>query len=127
MASTRLQVFDPMPEFSCGGCGACCAQPWGVVIEAEKAHALDRHDFSAYPQLKGKRLYRSEKGAPPDTYILEKGEGVRCIFLDEQNLCIIHKELGPASKPYPCLKFPYNLASTATQDRISVDYGCGCL
>lgn len=119
----RLQVLDESAAFSCGSCGHCCNQPWRTLIEPEKAHALDRHDFSKYPHLAGKAFYRAS-GDAGGLYELAKGEGVRCLFLDSDNLCIIHKELGPEAKPHMCRQFPFLPARTWTEDRISVNYGC---
>ncbi len=120
----RLQVLDPETKFSCGSCTKCCDQPWGTLIERDKAEALKQHDFSAYPQLVGKEFYHADKETPEEYYVLAKGEGTRCLFLDADGLCIIHKEMGPEAKPYPCLKFPYTVSETPIDDRISVDFGC---
>jgi Fe-S-cluster containining protein len=121
----RLQIIDPKANFSCGGCTKCCNQPWAVVIEEEKAKRLDSHDFSAYPQLSGKTFYRKSKDAPEGYLVLSKQKGLKsCLFLDDDGLCIIHKELGAEAKPHPCLRFPYHVSTTYTDDRVSVDFGC---
>lgn len=121
----RLQVIDPEAKFSCGGCTNCCTQPYAVIIEEEKARALDQHDFSAWPQLQGRKLYSESKDAPDGFHVLEKQSGsTRCLFLADDGLCIIHKELGADAKPHPCLQFPYHLSATYTEDRISLSFGC---
>ena len=120
----RLQLLDETTNFSCGFCTKCCDQPWGTLIEADKAHALDTFDFSAFPQLTGKEFYYQAKGTPKGYYLLSKGEGTRCVFLDTDGLCIIHKVKGPEAKPTGCRKFPYMVARTPVDDRVSVDYGC---
>lgn len=125
MSEVRLQVIDTTANFSCGGCTRCCTQPYAVIIEKEKAEALARHDFSAYPQLAGKTLFRDDKHAPNGYYVLSKQPGsTRCIFLADDGLCLIHKELGAAAKPHPCLKFPYHVSPTYVDDRVSLDFGC---
>jgi Fe-S-cluster containining protein len=121
----RLQVIDPEAKFSCGGCTNCCTQPYAVIIEEEKARALDQHDFSAWSQLEGRKLYSESKDAPAGFYVLEKQPGsTRCLFLADDGLCIIHKEMGADAKPHPCLQFPYHLSATYTEDRISLSFGC---
>ena len=121
----RLQVIDPKAAYSCDSCTKCCSQPWAVVIEEEKTKALDVHDFSAYPQLQGKAFYRTSEDAPDGYFVLNKKDGsTRCLFLDGDGLCIIHKELGAEAKPHPCLRFPYHVSTTYTDDRVSVDFGC---
>jgi hypothetical protein len=125
MSDVRLQVIDATANFSCGGCTRCCTQPYAVIIEKEKADALTRHDFSAYPQLAGQTLFRDDKHAPAGYYVLSKQPGsTRCIFLADDGLCLIHKELGAAAKPHPCLKFPYHVSPTYVDDRVSLDFGC---
>ena len=121
----RLQVIDPQANFSCGSCTKCCNQPWATIIEEEKAKALDPALFSAYPQLAGKTFYKKSKDVAEGHYVLSKKEGSNyCLFLDDDGLCIIHKELGPEAKPHPCLKFPYHSSTTFVDDRVSVDFGC---
>lgn len=120
----QLPVVDPSARFSCGSCTACCNQPWRTVIEEEKAVALDRHDFSAYPALNGRKFYQRAADGRPGYFDLAKGEGNRCLFLDTDGLCIIHKELGAAAKPDMCLQFPYLPSRTWTENRVSVNFGC---
>lgn len=120
----RLQVLDPHVHYSCHSCGACCNQPWQTLIEPELAHALDKHDFKAYPQLAGKAYYHPSQNKKDPRYILAKGDGNRCLFLDDNQLCIIHKELGPQAKPRMCRQFPILPARTWTEDRVSANYGC---
>lgn len=118
----RLQVVDESINFSCGSCTFCCDQPWRTLIEPDKADALDRHDFAAYPQLAGRDFYRRNGGER--LFELAKGDGTRCLFLDGDGLCIIHKELGAEAKPSMCRQFPFLSARTWTDDRVSANFGC---
>ncbi len=120
----RLQAIDESANFSCGSCTACCDQPWRTLIEEDKVPALDAYDFGAYPQLVGRQFYRKTKHVPPGFYELAKGEGNKCLFLDTDRLCIIHKELGGSAKPHMCRQFPFIPSRTPTEDRVSVNYGC---
>lgn len=121
----RQQVIDPHVNFSCGGCTNCCTQPYAVIIEKEKAAALEQHDFSSWPQLQGRKLFSDDKDAPEGYFVLSKQpDSTRCVFLADDGLCIIHKELGAEAKPTPCRKFPYHVSSTYTEDRVSLDFGC---
>ena len=120
----RLQVLDETVRFECGSCTACCDQPWLTLIEEEKAYALDRHDFSRHPQLAGKAFYQKLRDGNDGHYALAKGEGTRCLFLDHDGLCIIHKEMGPEAKPHMCRQFPYLPARGLIDDRVSANYGC---
>ncbi len=120
----RLQVIDDSVNFSCGSCTACCNQPWRTLVEKDKVPAIEAHDFSAYPQLAGKTFYYDGKQVPAGYLELAKGEGNKCLFLDSDGLCIIHKELGEPAKPHMCRQFPLIPSRTPTDDRVSANYGC---
>ncbi|MFQ5422566.1 MAG: YkgJ family cysteine cluster protein [Phycisphaerae bacterium] len=120
----RLQLLDESVRFSCGSCTACCDQPWRTLIEYDKAQNLERHDFSRYPQLAGQTFYHPSSDGRTDVLELAKGAGTRCLFLDTDSLCIIHKELGPEAKPHMCQQFPFLPARTWTDDRVSANFGC---
>lgn len=119
-----LPVLDESVRYSCGSCALCCDQPWHVLIEKDKAEALDRCDFSAYPQLLGRTFYDKAGRKHKGFYRLAKGVGTRCLFRDTDGLCIIHKELGADAKPFMCRQFPYVFSHTRSDDRVSVNFGC---
>lgn len=116
--------LDESVRFACKSCTACCDQPWNTLIESDKARVLDDHDFSAYPQLAGETEYYDTKTDKEEFFRLAKGEGTRCLFLDTDGLCIIHKELGAEAKPHMCRQFPYLTSHTWVDDRVSASYGC---
>ena len=120
-----LPIVDPHAKFSCGGCARCCTQPYAILMERDKVETLQQHDFSSYPQLAGKTWFQ-ENGDVGDRYVvLSKQEGTtRCLFLADNGLCIIHKELGPHAKPTPCQKFPYHVSGDPSGHRVSLDFGC---
>lgn len=52
--------------------------------------------------------------------------GGRCVFLDRNQRCIIHKELGAAAKPAVCQVYPFNVAVTPDGiAHISLNMECG--
>jgi Fe-S-cluster containining protein len=120
----QLPLLQPTDRFSCGSCTHCCDQPWRTMIEADKAKALDAHDFSKYPQLAGKRFYSPAADGRDGYFDLAKGEGTRCLFLAADGLCIIHKELGAEAKPAMCRQFPFLPSRTWTDDRLAMNFGC---
>lgn len=120
----QLPLLEDSANFSCGSCTACCNQPWRTMIEADRAAALDRHDWSRYPQLVGRRFHQPAADGRPGYFDLAKGEDTKCLFLDTDGLCIIHKELGPDAKPKMCRQFPYLPSRTWTDDRVSLNFGC---
>ncbi|HKQ49072.1 MAG TPA: YkgJ family cysteine cluster protein [Phycisphaerae bacterium] len=120
----QLPLLQTNDRFSCGSCTHCCDQPWRTMIEADKAKALHAHDFSKYPQLAGRQFYSPAADGRDGFYDLAKGEGTRCLFLDADGLCIIHKELGAEAKPAMCRQFPFLPSRTWTDDRLAMNFGC---
>lgn len=120
----REQKLDPHIRYSCAQCGACCRQPWRVVLEPEKLPAIAEHDWGRYPQLSGKTLYRQFSGRDRAQIELAKADTGQCIFLDDDNLCIIHKELGEDAKPKVCLQLPFFPGRMWDADYVSASFGC---
>ena len=50
--------------------------------------------------------------------------GDRCVFLEEDNLCLIHKVLGEEAKPFTCRRFPFALVLTIEGVLVGADYAC---
>jgi Fe-S-cluster containining protein len=121
----RVAHLDPNISFDCSLCTWCCDQPWDTEIEPEKAEAVQAHNWSAnFPQLTGKELVLTRRLGKGERLVLQKGEGNRCIFLDDDNLCIIHKELGLEAKPDGCIQFPFIRMAGPDDDYISANFGC---
>lgn len=117
-------LADNENQFSCGGCGDCCSQPYRVLIDAERARAIERHDWAAYPQLAGKTLLRPAMDGAAGYFDVAKGDHWRCAFLDAGNRCLIHAELGAAAKPAMCQHFPFLSSTTWTSSRVSMSFAC---
>ena len=47
-----------------------------------------------------------------------------CVFLDDDNLCAIHKELGLEAKPFMCKHFPNHVTSTPEGIIATLDFAC---
>jgi len=121
----RLQVIDPDLRFECTGCARCCRQPFRVIIDPQRAAALDRVDWGAeFPSLAGRQLYKKVRQGRGTVLELAKVEGSACVFLDVDGRCIIHKKLGFAAKPQMCQQFPYIAAPGGDADYVSANYGC---
>lgn len=119
------QRLDPEAKFACSGCGWCCDQPWMTVISPEDAQRYAAEDWAAeFPQLRRRKLFTHSRRNGRTVYALTKSRGNRCIFLADDNRCIVHARLGLAAKPHMCRQFPYLPVTIAGTQRISVNYGC---
>ncbi len=93
-------------RFACHGCGACCRTGWQARLTPEEAARFAGHDWAAEdPRFAGGFL-DEERRPDGSVEVRLKWTGGRCIFLDPDDLCRIHKRLGGEAKPDVCQKFP---------------------
>lgn len=101
----RKILFYSEQYYSCLNCGKCC-KIWDVpVSSAEKASIcklpleLQKHKLEDcfVKDAKRKNIFTIRK---LDT---------RCVFLDDDNLCIIHKKFGEKAKPLACRIYPFDI------------------
>jgi len=101
-------------------CGDCCRQPWEVDVEGES--------LKRWPERFRRFVRASERRSSAATqvrYVIgPKGESGSCPFLDSDNLCTIHKELGYEAKPLACRRFPFRFISTPRGVVIDVSFVC---
>jgi Fe-S-cluster containining protein len=97
---------EQVDQFECSQCAQCCQQPWNIEIDQiyfERWYAL----FEAHPTGRFSQpfLQHTDKSKPGG--VLRKQAGTnRCLFLDDDNLCFIHKHYGAESKPEICQNYP---------------------
>ena len=69
----------------------------------------------------------AEKISPPGQKtrwrLRRRGDGA-CIFLDDDNLCLIHKHFGPATKPLLCRLYPFGFYPVGTSIGVDVSFYC---
>lgn len=104
-----LRVPDYYKEFRClaGECPHSCCEKWEVVIDAETAKR-----YAEVPGVLGEKL-RGALRRDEDGDFCFPLNGGRCPFLDEENLCEIHKKLGEEATSVTCREHP----------RFTEDYG----
>lgn len=124
MCAERIRRIDDSVNFDCRCCTTCCASPWRITVKAENIGRIEGHDWSKYPKLQGQRFFYPAADGKAGHFDVAKDAAGRCLFLDSDGLCIIHKELGPEAKPSMCLQFPFLSCRNPVDDRISVNYGC---
>ncbi len=104
-----VRVPDYFEQFQClaGACPHTCCEKWEVVIDEESAAF-----YQTVPGDLGKKL-RSALQVDEEGDFCFPLDGGRCPFLDADNLCEIHKELGEAATSVTCREHP----------RFTEDYG----
>lgn len=104
----NLRVPDYYPEFRClaSACPHSCCIGWEVVVDGQTAAY-----YKTAPGPLGERLRENLIGEG-GTFCFSL-RGSRCPFLDAQNLCEIHRELGEEHTGSTCRSHP----------RFTEDYG----
>ena len=105
----RVTVPDYYENFHClaGNCPHTCCEKWEVVIDEDSAAF-----YETVPGPLGGKL-RTALKRDEDGDLCFPLNGGRCPFLDGENLCEIHKELGEAATSVTCQEHP----------RFTEDYG----
>ncbi len=110
---------------ACEGCGRSCeGHLVGPLPPSEVAtiQGILPQLQTQEPTLAGKAPFMAVAQNPGGVY-LRLIEG-RCIFLDGERRCMIHKHIGPAFKPSICRMFPYTRVLTEEGYRFAIAPGC---
>lgn len=116
----RIRTLDHYEDFHClaGACPHSCCTQWDVVIDEETA--------KRYTQVGGALGERLRKAY----WVDEAGElcfhldGGRCPFLNAENLCEIHLELGEAATSETCQMHPRFIEDYGPFREISLSASC---
>ena len=108
----RAMFIPSYQNFTCLQCGLCCRSLFVPVSREEK-----------------ERLARFAAPKDPffvhgDTTFLARTQDGRCTFLDEDNLCSIHKNHGPDAKPLTCRAFPIKFSLREDEVAVGVRFDC---
>ena len=105
----RIRVPDYYEQFQClaGACPHSCCEKWEVVIDEQSACL-----YRSLSGTLGDKLRASMK-EDEDGDLCFPLNGGRCPFLDEENLCEIHRQLGEQATSVTCQEHP----------RFTEDYG----
>jgi len=117
--NTSLPVIMPQisrQQWSCHSCGDCCRTLVGDLTNDECAR-MDAHPWEE--QLGAKPYVRIGRRAA-----LNKRADGACVFLDDQNRCMIHAQLGEQAKPIACRIFPFSVRRVENAWQASFRFDC---
>jgi len=117
----RPILFPEQQRFACQMCAGCCHSFDVIVNDAELAAFRDFDWAATRARFQGQDL--TVPRADGRTR-LNRLEGGACIFLDDDNLCAIHKELGLEAKPAMCKQFPYRVVDSPDGLVATLDFAC---
>jgi len=107
-----VRVPDYFDRFQClaGACPHSCCTQWEVVLDEESVERYERVEGPLGEKLRA-AMTTDEEGD-----VCFALHGGRCPFLDEENLCEIHRQLGQEATSVTCREHP----------RFTEDYGAFC-
>ena len=101
-------------------CGKCC-RGWPIGLTRAEYARLRHYAWSRVePQLADRQLFVA--GAKQARTAL-RGNG-DCVFLGDENICLIHKHLGYQSKPLGCRLYPFTITPTPSGNYIGARFSC---
>ena len=120
-----------LPGFSlvCDGSGSCCRFYGSVAFTADEARAARGFAKHMRLPLAEDALFTPVRGARMDDDDLRAVAQVdgRCVFLESDALCGLHRRGGPEAKPFPCRLYPAMLMDDGTSVRVSLGPECACI
>lgn len=120
MANIRLEI-PPWQKYTCQSTGLCCRRGLDISGFPADKERLSRIDWTQ----KNPRLAEG-------TLFVEKSKGFRlatdkdgaCRFLNPDNLCLMHKEIGYSQKLLACKMFPFHFVHSAGRVHVSLLFSC---
>jgi lysine-N-methylase len=117
--SLPIQTLPILERWSCHQCGVCCRGSI-VPLNQEDVARLEAQQWHERPEFKGVPTTSSHSGG---RQLAKRSDGA-CVFLQDDGLCLIHKELGFAAKPLICRMFPLQLIPHEKQAVLTLRRAC---
>ncbi|MDI6785634.1 MAG: flagellin lysine-N-methylase [bacterium] len=97
-------------KFACQSCGECC-RGWAIYIDEKTYQDLSKY-FNKYPlPYTNQQLFIIEEKDGKKT-ITNNMINNQCIFLEDNNLCYIHRVIGKEAKSEICTTYPQKFSAT---------------
>lgn len=98
----KIRVPNYYKDFKCIGsaCEDTCCSGWDVVIDSETYEVYQKMDGAFGDRLRSKMVVDQDGD---NIFVLD---GERCPFLDNNNLCDIHGDIGEEYLCYTCKQYP---------------------
>ncbi len=117
---TRLH-FDPQQNYDCLMCGRGCRAGWDIPVEPEVVANLEKQPLVLRIIQDQGPVFRQVEDT---TFIQNSKDCPNCRFLAEDQLCLIHREMGFAAKPATCKLFPFVMTETPEGIFAGTTYYC---
>ncbi|MHC4392682.1 MAG: YkgJ family cysteine cluster protein [Planctomycetota bacterium] len=117
LAAKLPLLASPGSRFECGSCGMCCKTfMLGPLTKPDIAQLEKLPLDETFPSLHDRRPIRmvvspDQPEEAPRAFLNTRDDG-RCVFLDDDQLCGLHKRFGADTKPGFCRTFPREVVLT---------------
>ena len=112
-------------KWSCRGCGDCCRGFAFGPVEPAVIAGLEAADVAAMWAPAAQAAWFSTR--PDGKHFLTHRDG-HCVFLQEDNLCAVHRLLGEPAKPWFCREYPLHAVERSSGAvAVTVRADCGGL
>ncbi len=109
-------------QYNCICCGRGC-RTFLVPLTKKEAGAIEKLE-NWHESLDARTLFVRHRAAGRGKLGLAKRADGRCVFLDDENLCAIHRKYGLEAKPLACQLFPFVFTPFAGQLWVGMRYDC---
>ncbi|MGU3413203.1 flagellin lysine-N-methylase [Enterobacteriaceae bacterium C34A] len=121
------KVIKPefVEKFTCVGpeCLISCCQGWKISIDKKTHHAYLNAEQPEIAALAKENLLRMRKGKSNYSMIKLDAQG-QCPFIDENKLCLVHRELGEKALSVTCATYPRSKTRYADETRHLMTLSC---
>jgi lysine-N-methylase len=117
--------IKPLPvieRWDCHQCGVCCRGSI-VPLSEEDVARLKSQNWDQHADFRGTPVMVRESWLGHDYRLAQRDDG-RCVFLTDEGLCRIHKELGFEAKPLVCRMFPLQIVPRDNVAYVTIRRAC---
>lgn len=116
--------FDPETRFDCTACGLCCSGTLAVHATESEKLVIEQLPWDELPEDQRLEPRFEQVGGGQWKIPKRGGETPRCVFLDADSHCVIHRRWGAGAKPAMCRRFPFQHVASDEAVWVSASYGC---
>ncbi|MDF2572120.1 MAG: hypothetical protein K0R55_3724 [Sporomusa sp.] len=117
---------DIVEQFSCEMCGTCCQNHWQVTMD-ESSYRRNEALFTSSgrkDEFAQAFIALGGQGGFGEYAYIAKKDGGGCWFLDNKNMCLLHKEAGHSHLDAVCRTFPRYPMNTARGIELTLSFSC---
>jgi Fe-S-cluster containining protein len=117
--------IKPLPvieRWDCHQCGVCCRGSV-VPLSADDVSRLKNQKWEQQPDFQGTPVMVHESWLGHEYRLAHREDG-SCVFLMQDGLCRIHKDLGFEAKPLVCRMFPLQIVPRDSVAYVTIRRAC---